>query len=376
MGLLLIAIYEHYISLDAPVGALKHLLVIEEAHRLLQNTQSLGTQEAADMKGKAVETFNNMLSEVRAYGQGLIVADQIPTKLSPDIIKNTNLKLIHRLYAKDDRQIMGDCIGLDEEQTNELIRLKQGEAVLFHGQLDTPLKIKIAADRGILAEGQHDSKRPERIPLALEVFLLQDDVVRKTLYRLIHTYLLFPECVEGIHADMEGAVRTVHPKASLSSDAARRLWAHAIERFYKETRLYERVPYLLERELLHAIKHHPDPLQFFSEWAKQQFPLEKSKHRMARFSQAFESFRFYRGLFVYRDERLLAAVHKQADAQTFKHAGFASLLLKQSETGSRLQYSLLSPLQKQQLTDAMMLYEFEDYSSLLEAYFDVKQVSF
>ena len=44
----------------------------------------------ADARGKAVETFTNLLSEVRAYGQGVIVVDQVPIKLAPDVIKNTS----------------------------------------------------------------------------------------------------------------------------------------------------------------------------------------------------------------------------------------------------------------------------------------------
>jgi DNA helicase HerA-like ATPase len=67
---------------------LKHLLVIEEAHRLLKNVDTERTTETSgNPKGKAVEHFTNMIAEMRAYGQGVIVAEQIPTKLAPDIIK-------------------------------------------------------------------------------------------------------------------------------------------------------------------------------------------------------------------------------------------------------------------------------------------------
>jgi DNA helicase HerA-like ATPase len=42
--------------------------------------------------------FCNLLAEVRKYGEGLIIADQIPNKLIPDVIKNTNTKIVHRLF--------------------------------------------------------------------------------------------------------------------------------------------------------------------------------------------------------------------------------------------------------------------------------------
>ena len=78
---------------------LLHLLVVEEAHRLLSNVPQQASQESANPRGQAVETFGNLLSEIRAYGQGVIIADQIPVRLAPDVIKNTNLKIAHRIVA-------------------------------------------------------------------------------------------------------------------------------------------------------------------------------------------------------------------------------------------------------------------------------------
>ena len=41
-----------------------------------------------------------MLAEIRAYGEGIVVAEQIPTKLVPDVVKNTALKVVHRLPGR------------------------------------------------------------------------------------------------------------------------------------------------------------------------------------------------------------------------------------------------------------------------------------
>ena len=43
--------------------------------------------------------FADLLAEVRAYGEGLVIAEQIPAKLIPDAIKNTAVKIVHRLPA-------------------------------------------------------------------------------------------------------------------------------------------------------------------------------------------------------------------------------------------------------------------------------------
>jgi hypothetical protein len=36
--------------------------------------------------------FTDMLADMRTYGEGFIIADQIPTKLTPETLKSTNLK--------------------------------------------------------------------------------------------------------------------------------------------------------------------------------------------------------------------------------------------------------------------------------------------
>lgn len=90
----------------------RHLTLIEEAHRLLSRPEP----GDAESKKMGVEMFANLLAEVRKYGEGLIIADQIPNKLIADVIKNTNTKIVHRLFAADDRKIIGDAIGLSEEQ--------------------------------------------------------------------------------------------------------------------------------------------------------------------------------------------------------------------------------------------------------------------
>ena len=77
--------------------------MVEEAHRLLTNVPRNIDQEQADPRGKAVETFTNLLSEIRAYNQGVIIADQIPGRLAPDVLKNTNLKVAHRIVSGEDR---------------------------------------------------------------------------------------------------------------------------------------------------------------------------------------------------------------------------------------------------------------------------------
>lgn len=112
-------------------GQLRHVTLIEEAHRLLRTVPETTTSESANPRGRAVEAVCHMLSEVRAYGEGLVVVDQVPSKLAPDAIKNTNLKVIHRLVAGDDKELVGTTMNLTGPQQRCLAGLSAGSAVVY-----------------------------------------------------------------------------------------------------------------------------------------------------------------------------------------------------------------------------------------------------
>lgn len=111
---------------------LMHVTLIEEAHRLLGTPGGTASADSADPKGKAVSMFTDMLAELRALGEGFVIVDQIPTKLAPDTLKNTNTKILHRLTSPTDRQVAGQSVNLTERQSQYLAGLSKGLAVV-HG---------------------------------------------------------------------------------------------------------------------------------------------------------------------------------------------------------------------------------------------------
>jgi hypothetical protein len=123
-------------------GGLRHVIVIEEAHRLLRNR---GSERAG---AHAVELFAGMLAEIRAYGEGIVVAEQIPTKLVPDVVKNTALKIVHRLPAFDDRHVVGSAMNLDPDQSREVVSLQPGVAAVFADGMDRPLRVRVPLGEG------------------------------------------------------------------------------------------------------------------------------------------------------------------------------------------------------------------------------------
>ncbi|GAB1516114.1 ATP-binding protein [Actinophytocola sp. KF-1] len=141
IGAILMRLSEHLRETTRanPRPVLSHLTVIEEAHRLLRRSEP-GTAGAA---AHAVEMFAAMLAEVRAYGEGLIIAEQIPSKLTPDVIKNTAVKIVHRLPAKDDRESVGATMNVTEEQSRYVVTLVPGEGAVFTDGMDRPLLVRV-----------------------------------------------------------------------------------------------------------------------------------------------------------------------------------------------------------------------------------------
>lgn len=120
------------------LSSLRHVAVVEEAHRLLGRRTP--NAESVDANDHATEAFAHLLAEVRAFGQGLVVVDQSPAKLISDVIRNTQLKIVHRLTSSDDQAAVAAAMGLDESQQRSLASLGVGEAVAFATRSVAPSK--------------------------------------------------------------------------------------------------------------------------------------------------------------------------------------------------------------------------------------------
>jgi DNA helicase HerA-like ATPase len=138
IGTVLVRLTEQ-LRLHGPSDTLRHLTVIEEAHRLLRAPGPAGQRGPGSQGTRAVEMFADMLAEVRAYGEGLVIAEQIPAKLLPDVIKNTAVKIVHRLPAADDREVVGATMNVTDEQQQFLVTLRPGEAAVFTDGMDFPV---------------------------------------------------------------------------------------------------------------------------------------------------------------------------------------------------------------------------------------------
>lgn len=140
ISLLLLSILAYVNSNYVGDGNLKNLILLEEAHVLLDPDVPLNPGEA-NPSIIAQNLLKRMLAEIRSYGVGIIIADQSPRKVGLDVIALTDIKLAFRLVEANDRQILAESTNMSELQHSHLGRLKPGEAFVFFNKLDNPEEI-------------------------------------------------------------------------------------------------------------------------------------------------------------------------------------------------------------------------------------------
>lgn len=188
MGTILVQYYEylklHFRDTDKQ---LKHITVIEEAHRLFKNVQKKGnTEGGADVVGQLVDSLSNIMAEIRAFGEGLLVIDQSPTKIAEDVIKNSGTKLIHRIDNEGDIKVIQASLLLPDDKTS-LPALQQGEALIRTEGMTRPCKVKLhcseikeaySLSESFQSEGMENEELG--IIFAATAILAQDAVKRQT----------------------------------------------------------------------------------------------------------------------------------------------------------------------------------------------------
>ena len=151
MSLLILSLYEYRVSAynyddeyrnKAQKNMLLHMTVVEEAHNVLARP-SIDNSGTGNPQQVVADLFGNMLSEIRSYGEGLMLVDQVPTRLIDDAIRNTNYKIAHRLSAKEDIDVMASALGLRTDQAGLIPLLQQGQAIITSDKDDAASWVKI-----------------------------------------------------------------------------------------------------------------------------------------------------------------------------------------------------------------------------------------
>jgi len=134
MALLLINICVYTKANHLGDGELKNIVLIDEAHVLLNpNTNDSNDNTASFTTIRAIQ---DMIVEIRSYGTGIIIADQAPTKVTREVVGNTDIKVAFKLVQAIEKELIGDSTNMDEQQIDNLARLKTGEAYVHFNSLE------------------------------------------------------------------------------------------------------------------------------------------------------------------------------------------------------------------------------------------------
>jgi len=120
-------------------GGLRHILIFDEAKRIFDATKEI--RHTTVQRGVAM--FNLIVDEIRGLGEGLIVADQEPVKLTHSIKANTYVKVVGPLGHGDDIEDMARAINLGEEESKAIGYLDRGYWIVkMSGRYTEPFVIK------------------------------------------------------------------------------------------------------------------------------------------------------------------------------------------------------------------------------------------
>jgi hypothetical protein len=137
MALLLINIGVYTKNNQSGDGKLKNIILIDEAHVLLSGG-SPSNQDGVDSQGATIKSLQDMIAEIRSYGTGIIIADQSPTKVSREVVANTDIKISFRLVQASEKELIADSTNMDNIASQQISRLKPGEAYVYFSRLENP----------------------------------------------------------------------------------------------------------------------------------------------------------------------------------------------------------------------------------------------
>jgi len=123
------SVEKNYPALSEPV-----LVIVEEAHIFAPHGE----------KGGAVRILSRIAREGRKFGVGIGLVSQRPSRLSEDVLSQTNTKIIMRIVNPNDQNyVMKASEQLSGELMSDIAGLGKGEAVVVGQAISLPALVRI-----------------------------------------------------------------------------------------------------------------------------------------------------------------------------------------------------------------------------------------
>lgn len=121
-----------------------HLILIEEAHRMLSAESSgSSSQNQGNTRGKSAEELNTLLAEVRKFRQGIMILDQRPSSLVGGVLDNSDINIMCRLNDRMGFEQLSNVTNLNLDQQKYVrTRFQPGDAILLDRNSGFPVLVK------------------------------------------------------------------------------------------------------------------------------------------------------------------------------------------------------------------------------------------
>ena len=208
--LILTALRQHLRVKNRSGTPLEHVVFLEEAHNIVGRGGD--SADGSDPRLHAAEYVVRMLAEVRALGEGMVIADQLPSAVAPEVIKNTGNKLALRLVANDDREELGGTMLLDETGIAELARCTVGTGFFYREDYYRPRRVQSVNSHALLGACRKKGASVEFEPPA-----------RNALLELMKDQYWFRE--SRFRCDLQDAIRDLQRLEDELAEGVKRLQA-------------------------------------------------------------------------------------------------------------------------------------------------------
>lgn len=140
-ALTLISILAYLRSTRESDHRLKNMVLIDEAHALLDQGEG-ATQEEKALNSTMTQLMINIITEIRAYGVGIIFSDQSPSRVGGRMLDNVDNIISFRLGGEE-AEMLREHIGADNILCDVLPVMSAGEFVLKNRYLRSALPARM-----------------------------------------------------------------------------------------------------------------------------------------------------------------------------------------------------------------------------------------
>lgn len=140
-ALTLISILAYLKSTRKSDHHLRNIILIDEAHALLDQGGG-ATQEEKALNSTMTQLMINVITEIRAYGVGVIFSDQSPSRVGGRMLDNVDNIISFRLSGEE-ADMLREHIGADTNLCDVLPLMSPGEYVLKNRFLRSALPVRM-----------------------------------------------------------------------------------------------------------------------------------------------------------------------------------------------------------------------------------------